>query len=605
LIFSKDIIKEIKERVDIVSIIGEYVYSLKKSGKNWIGLCPFHNDKTPSFSVSQDYGIYKCFACGESGDVIKFVEKIEGLEFTEAVEFLARKANISVEYQSTGEQKTIRKKDDLIRFNDRIVKLFQHFLLEREEGQDALDYLKKRGIDHEIINTFKIGYAPKGYNRLLSIIQKKGFKDDFLVESGIFSRGDRDLKTLFFDRVMFPIFNYRNECVGFGGRALNNDIKPKYINSPETILYKKSYNLYGMNWAKEHIQKEKKVFIVEGYVDVITCFKNGIKNVVAPCGTALTKEQIKLLGRYCGEIVVLLDGDEAGLKGAVKALKEFANIENVKTSVLVIPDGMDPDDYFKKYTIDDFKNFEKESIAGFDFLVFYHSRYLDKTDYQSLSGTLENLFDYINIWESEIIRNSFIEKLSNLIDIEKGVLLKEFNSFINKSKNFVKKEEIKVNLKENKEESILDKIKKREIDLLLLLTIISDGKELIKRSSLKKEHFFYPDTQNIYCNFFENNLINKQNVIDYIDDDKIKNYINERLFSIEFRLDENVLRNSAVDRIKDVIKKYYVRLNEEITEKIRLCELYKDDETVKELQEEKTINISEILKLSKLQELKK
>ncbi|HOV15809.1 MAG TPA: DNA primase, partial [Spirochaetota bacterium] len=306
---SKEIIKEIKDKSDIVSVIGEYVHSLKRSGKNWTGLCPFHNDKSPSFSVSDSYGIYKCFACGESGDVIKFIEKIENLSFVEAAHFLAKKAGINVDLSSNGSEVS-NIKEEYVNFNLRLVKLFQHFLLEKKESQIAREYLLKRGLNEDIIETFKIGYAPKEYGRLEDILKKRGFSEKFLTDSGLFSNNDGRLKTLFFDRVIFPIFNYRNECVGFGGRALNDGIKPKYINSPETVLYKKSQSLYGINFAKEFINTEKKVFIVEGYVDVISCYKNGLKNVVAPCGTALTKEQVKLLARYCNEVVLLLDADD-------------------------------------------------------------------------------------------------------------------------------------------------------------------------------------------------------------------------------------------------------------------------------------------------------
>lgn len=599
---SKELIKEIKDKSDIVSIIGDYVHSLKRSGKNWIGLCPFHNDKSPSFSVSEDYGMYKCFACGESGDIIKFIEKIENISFSESVLFLAKRSGITVEIDGSRESSS-KNKEILISFNDRVVKLFQHFLLEMKEGESALQYLEMRGIDRNIIEMFKIGYAPKEFGRFERLLKTKGFKDEFLVESGFFSLNENRLKTLFFDRVVFPIFNYRNECVGFGARTLNNEVKPKYINSPETILYKKSFNLYGINFAREFIQKDKKVFIVEGYVDVISCYKSGVKNVVAPCGTALTKDQVKLLSRYCSEVVLLLDADEAGLKGAVKALNEFANIENIRSSVLVLPDGKDPDDYFKKHDLSDFIELEKKKLSGFDFLIFYKTRDYNRGDYTSLVNVLNFLFEYISLWSRDVIRNSFIEQIALALNIDKGIVSKEFVNF---GKRVTKNEpETKTSNKDDGLSKNLTKDKQQEIDLLLILTNLSDSIDLVKRCGLRKDFFYYDETKKIFETFFENDFLEKKNILDFFVDDICKNYITQKIFSDELKSDESVLRNSAVDRIVRVINKFYERKIEELKESIRLAELYKDEDFVKELMEERDILAKEILKLKKLQELKK
>jgi len=605
LSLSKEIIKEIKDKSDIVSIIGEYVRSLKKTGKNWVGLCPFHNDKSPSFSVSEDYGVYRCFACGESGDVIKFVEKIENLTFMEAASFLAKKAGVNIDplfERDSG----VKKRDEFVAFNARLVKLFQHFLFDKKEGERALGYLKQRGLDEKLIDVFKIGYAPKEFGRLERILKKRGFDEGFLIESGLFSAGDKNFKTLFFDRVIFPIFNYKNECVGFGGRALNDLIKPKYINSPETLLYKKSFNLYGVNFSKEFIKEEKKVFIVEGYVDAISCYKNGVKNVVAPCGTALTKEQVKLLTRYCKEVVLLLDSDEAGLKGAVKALNEFANIEDIQSSVLIIPEAKDPDDYFKKHTLEDFKELEKKKLSGFDFLIYYRMRNCVKEDYVSLTGAIRFFYEYINLWDSEIIRDSFTDKLSSSLKIDKGIILREFNNFKNKgfSKTFLKENAPQNNEARFSKEFTISDDEKLEIDLLLFLSNISDGNSLIKRCSFNKDFLYYDKVKRVFESFFCNKLDEKQNIIDSFDDDYYKKYAEEKIFSEEFKFEENILRNGAIDRIAKITTKFYQRKIEEIKESIRFAELYNDEDFVKELMEDKDVIAKEVIKLKKLQELK-
>ena len=601
LIVPKNVIQEIKDRLDIVAIIGEYVHSLKNVGKNWSGLCPFHNDRNPSFNVSPDLGIFKCFSCGEGGDIVSFIQKIENISFTEAIKILAKRAGIELNLSSEEQSESFHKKEELLQFNNRLIKLFQYFLLERVEGKKAIKYLDQRGIDQTLIDVFKIGYTPRDYNRLSNFFLNKGFKEDFLISTGLFSNGDRGLKPLFFDRIIFPIINQNEECIGFGGRAISDDVKPKYINTPETLLYKKRYNLYGINISKKFIREEKKVFLVEGYMDVISCYKNGVKNSIAPCGTAITREQISLLNRYSEEVVLLLDADEAGKKGVEKALKESANIL-IKTSVLILPDQMDPDDYFKKFSIFDFKEFEKQSIDGFDFLLQYRTRDIDKNNYKKLIDALNLLFGYINLWESEVVKNSLIERMAEIFDIDKAMVAREFLTYKKKkrySRNIDDVEELRDN------NVVLDDLKKREIDLILFLLHITETEKIIKQCGLREEHFYHLFTQKLFKLFFnEISSINRKDFLNYIDDNDIKNYIEERLFSDEFKQPEEILRNNVIDRIIDVIKRYYLRLNQNINEKLRLGELYKDDDLVKKLQEEKSVIINEIVKLSKLQELK-
>ena len=360
---SKETITLIKENVDIVDVVSDYVRTLKKSGKNWLGLCPFHNEKHPSFTVSSEIGMYRCFSCGESGDIIRFLMKIENISFVESVVILAKRVGIALE-MSAEEASVSYKKDELIQFNTRIYKLFNFFLLDRNEGEKARDYLKKRGIDNDTINRFNLGYVPGGF-WLEDFLKKKGFQNDFLKETGVFSIKNGKLRAMFFDRLMFPIFNYRNECIGFGGRVLNDEMKPKYLNSPETMVYKKSSVLYGIQFAKDEMKKRGYAFLVEGYMDVIACHKNGLANAVAPCGTAVTREQLKLVSRYCGEIILLLDGDAAGVKGAVRALKEGVNLEDIKFSVILLPKGMDPDEYFKENQMEDFERLLENRIEAF------------------------------------------------------------------------------------------------------------------------------------------------------------------------------------------------------------------------------------------------
>lgn len=600
MLIPKNIIQEIKNRVDIVTIISQYIPGLKKSGKNWIGLCPFHNDRNPSLAVSPQLGIFKCFSCGESGDVIAFIEKIEKLSFNDAVIMLAKKANVTVNF-SNYDQTVSLHRDELIQFNERMVRLFQYFLLNKEEGKNALKYLEERGVTLDLIEKFKIGYAIKGYDRILRFLLKKGFKIEFLLQTGLFSKEGGRVKTIFFDRIIFPIFNHNSECVGFGGRALGINAKPKYINTSETIVYKKSNTLYGLELAKKSIMETKKVFLVEGYMDVISCHKAGIENVVAPCGTAVTREQIQLLSRYADELIFLMDGDDAGKKGVIKGLNESVNIL-VNKAVVILPENLDPDDYFKTHSLRDFEELLKTRIDGFDFLIKYYTENIEKKDRRALLAALANIFDYISRWESDVIKNSFIERIAEYLNLDKILVAKEFLIYKNKIRK-VEKQDFN---NEEKVKKDIDVRLKREIELFLLLSQLEDGKDLIKRCGLREEHLINTEAQQLYKDYL--NLRNDEfykNFLNYFDDDRVKIYIQDYFFkSEELKQGVNVIKNSIIDRIIEIIKYYYDMRNSEITEEIKYSQLYRDEERIKELQEEKTIIIDEILKLSKLQELK-
>lgn len=613
---SKQVIHQIKEQLDIVQIVGEYVPTLKRAGKNWSGLCPFHNEKRPSFSVAIDYGIYKCFSCGESGDIISFVQKIEGLTFNEAVLLLAKRAGIELELSDDAGH--YKKREDFVSFNNRLAGLFQYFLVSKQEGQRALSYLQDRGISKDIIDTFKIGYAPREYGRLERLLVGKGFKKQFLAESGIFKGHENSLKTMFFDRIMFPIYNHRNECVGFGGRILSGEGGPKYLNTPETILYKKSYNLYGIHTAKEAIKREKKVFIVEGYFDVVACYMNKVENVVAPCGTAITKEQIKLLSRFTQSITLLLDGDDAGAKGAIKALYESANIQNVQLEVLELPRGTDPDDFFKSNDYEAFKEYEKQSRSAFDYMVLYYTRDIDLKEYTQLMQALDALFEYIKLWESDLIKNSLLDKVSEILSIEKGVLTKEFASYTQRGykKRKPEPQEPKQSQPEVKQEKVEEKIKEivnehttSELELLVYLYKYQESPALIKQCGLMKKFFLSPQMARLFEQSLEGGFKEKSLLTDYIDSSTnhiLKEHFNNFVFTLEKieLLDRHLIIN-IVDRIKEIKKHFYEDKNRELKEKQRLAEMYMDSDLISEIMEEKYLNILEIKKLSALDVLKR
>ena len=340
---SEEILEKIKSQNDIVDVISERV-RLRKAGRNFTGLCPFHNEKTPSFSVSQEKQIYKCFGCGEAGNVISFVMKDKNLPFVEAVKYLANRANIPLEMHNGEKSKSAKKKDLLYRVNVEAAKFFFSNLM---NNQNAKEYFLNRGIKEETIKKFGLGFANDSWNSLMFYLRKKGINDVLLEEAGLISVNKEKGRKYdrFRNRVMFPVFDYQGKVIGFGGRVLD-DSKPKYLNSPETLVFQKGTNLYGLNFALKHNMSERYFVIVEGYMDLISLHQYGITNVVASLGTALTINQARLLKRYADKVIISYDADMAGQMATLRGL-EILRTAGFDVRVLNIPQGKDPDEYVR------------------------------------------------------------------------------------------------------------------------------------------------------------------------------------------------------------------------------------------------------------------
>ena len=309
-------IEEIKFKNDITDVISSYV-NLKRRGRNFVGLCPFHGEKTPSFNVYPQSNSFYCFGCGVGGDIITFVEKIENLDYFEAVKFLAQKAGIQMPENN-----------------------------KREKGKVALEYLRKRGLSDRIIKKFGLGYSPNSRYELINHLKAKGFKYEEMVNANLaYVKGNSYVSARFFDRVMFPIIDLRGNVIAFGGRIMS-DQKPKYLNTSDTLAFKKSLNLFSLNFAKA--ENNEFLILVEGYMDVIALFQAGFKNAVATLGTALTTEQAGIMSRYAKEVVICYDSDEAGQKAASRAI-ELLRPTGVLIKVISVPDGKDPDEFIRTY----------------------------------------------------------------------------------------------------------------------------------------------------------------------------------------------------------------------------------------------------------------
>ena len=346
---SEEILEKIKEENDIVDVISESV-RLKKTGRSFSGLCPFHNEKSPSFSVSQEKQIYKCFGCGESGNIITFVMKNKNVNFIDAVKYLADRANILLEDEARVNP-TAKKKELLYKVNVEAGRFFYSNLI---SDKTAMNYFLNRGIRQETIKRFGLGYSKDSWNSLLFHLRKKGFSEEILLQAGLVltSQKTGNKYDRFRNRVMFPVFDYRGKVIGFGGRVLD-DSKPKYLNSPETLVFQKGTNLYGLNFAIKSNLKERYFIIVEGYMDLITLHQYGITNVVASLGTALTVNQARLLKRYADKVIISYDADVAGQTATVRGL-EILKDAGFDVRVLSIPQGKDPDEYIRSNGKDSF-----------------------------------------------------------------------------------------------------------------------------------------------------------------------------------------------------------------------------------------------------------
>lgn len=356
-------IEEIKSRIDIVDFLSDYV-SLKKAGQNYKGLCPFHSEKTPSFMVSPSKQIFHCFGCNKGGDIFTFLMMYEKMTFSEAVSFLAEKANVTVR----GVKDTNAKSTKEVLFSIyKEASLF--FSGNLKKFKDAMNYLKERKINSDSIDMFSIGYSNKEKDSLFNHLKKRGYPLDDIKRSGLVIFGKSGVYDFFRDRLIFPIFDLQNRVVAFGGRIISEQKNaPKYINSPDTMIFKKGELNYGLNIAKNFISEKGYAIIVEGYLDVITCHQYGVKNAVAPLGTALTLDQLKRIKKFSNNILLLFDGDSAGISAAKRALK-LCYAESLTTKLLLLPAGEDPDSFLRRHGEKEFKKLLGRSISPIEFLL--------------------------------------------------------------------------------------------------------------------------------------------------------------------------------------------------------------------------------------------
>ena len=412
---AEETINEIRQRTDIVDIISEYV-QLNKQGRNYLGLCPFHQEKSPSFSVSTDKQVYHCFGCGAGGNVFSFLMEIEGLSFQEATIKLADKANIEL-----GDSLTLSKAksvpDDIkqmIEAHQLLSKFYHHLLVNTKEGQNALEYLLARGFSKQSIEKFQIGYALNSWDFDYKFLMNKQFHPKLLEKAGLIIKREQDGSYFdrFRDRIMFPIVNRNNETIAFSGRILGSE-QPKYLNSPETAIFNKSNVLYNYYLARPTIRKHQQAVLFEGFADVIAADRSGIENGVATMGTSLTKEHISILKKNVQSVTICYDSDSAGIEAAYKA-GEMLQKANCQVKVAVMPKGMDPDDYVKNYGEEKFRNDvigSSLTFMGFKMLYFRKGKNLQVEGDRLLY--LEEVLKEISLLESAVEKDLYLRQLSD------------------------------------------------------------------------------------------------------------------------------------------------------------------------------------------------
>ncbi|TVQ03889.1 MAG: DNA primase [Balneolaceae bacterium] len=405
--------EEIRATADIVEIVGDYV-KLKKSGSGFIGLCPFHQEKTPSFHVTPRLGIYKCFGCGESGDVFSFVMQMEGISFPESLKTLADRYGIDLPDEHVeGEDERTRKREGIFHALKFAGLFFHRQLLELEDATPARNYLEKRGYDKKIWRSFGLGYAPSN-SALLKAARNEGIGEEYLLEADLIKVSNQkdDYFDTFRNRLIFPIFNPSGKVIAFAGRILNEISKTaKYINSAQTPVYNKSEVVYGVNFAKNDIRKEQEVILVEGYTDVITLNQLGIKNVVASSGTSLTSGQIKVLQRYGNRIVMIYDADTAG-QAAMERGMDIALEQGMEVQLMELPDGEDPDSFLKKYGKESFLAYKKEHSEDFVTFSIHKAEKGGKMDSPAdRSSCIKKILDSIANIPGELDRQFYVQHL--------------------------------------------------------------------------------------------------------------------------------------------------------------------------------------------------
>ena len=606
----EEVISLIKDRLDIVDVVSQYVV-LKKSGANYWGLCPFHNDKKPSMSVSPSKGIYKCFSCGAGGDALNFLVKIQNREYKDVILELAEKFGIELPKKFAPSNETKNQKADMIKACEKAAKFYHLELKAAVDSNKAMTYLRGRGITDEVISKFTLGWAPNKYDSLYKELHKE-FKDEILEKAGLILKSNSGgWIDRFRNRIIIPIQNENGEYVAFGARAVDEGQNPKYLNSSDSLIYNKSKILYGLNSAKESIKTEDSVVIMEGYFDVISAQSNGVENCVASCGTAMTQEHIKLLSRYTKSrrIFLSFDTDSAGIKATKRGSEvirdTFATLGNIKQfdeshistmddnkysceiRVVSPPQGKDPDEFIRSMGGDAFKEYIKEAPLLIDFLLnnILKNKGSAKTPQQK-SELVEQIIDVLKDVNNKIIQSEYVKMVATVLEVDENAMLRELNrlSNANLAGNYATQEkklvtnssQFEIKAQKNLLSVFLSSSSSnnyQKLNELLPQNIIQDESLIIVKNTIDKLACTINNvrelTKNLYTEFIEDENLT-QILTDLVDMSEAFNGLAED--ELERAVRENIIRlkRCYAEQEAEKIRKHYREVNDDDMEALKL-----------------------------------
>lgn len=576
-----DQLEEIKSKIDIVDFIQEYL-PLKKSGRNFKALCPFHTEKTPSFMVSPEKQIWHCFGCGEGGDIFTFLMKIEGIEFGEALRILAQRAGVKI---ISIPKDLSNKKERLYQINKLAAIFYHKVLLESKAGKVAYNYLRKRQLQLPIIKEFYLGYAPLKGDILVNFLLQKGFNKTEIINAGLGIIKDNHLIDLFRGRIIFPLRNLHGDFVGFTGRTLSSEVMPKYLNTPQTLIFDKGKILYDLFLSKEEVKQKNAVILVEGQMDVLASYQSGIKNVVCSSGTALTEGQIDLIKRFTNKVFLAFDQDEAGEKAILRSIDLLIK-KNIELGIINIPQGKDPDECIRENP-----SFWQRAVnKPQPFMDFYFQKIFSKINKSieelSISEKKEianKILLQIKKFPDKIEQSLYIKRLAEIIDLPEKVLYESLESLSEKDGYQKEKDLIEVDSPLNKANILEDTV------LGLLIKFWPAVKNLINDLNLEEEDFQEEELRGLFKKFREFLKINKSfNYEEFICllKDSEQEKINLCLLAIDYyfgNLEQKEILKEVKNLVKRIKKNRYSNEKKELEKLIKKAELEKNKKITEKL----------------------
>lgn len=574
--YSDELLEEIRSQNDIVDVISQYVV-LKRSGRNYFGLCPFHNEKSPSFSVSPDKQIFHCFGCGVGGNVFHFISKVENVNFVESVQILAERAGINLPALGSYEDEKVAKLKAKVYDVNQFAAEFYHQNLYKPTSKHGQEYIKKRKLDNNTLKSFMIGFSGE-FDELYRALRKQGFEDEEILASGL---ANKSREGMYIDRyrhrIMFPIQDVRNRVIAFGGRVLD-DSKPKYINSPENIVYSKGRNLFGLNVAKKNNPGiMKRLLIVEGYMDAISLFQRGITNVVASLGTALTDAQGRLLRKSTEQVILGYDADGAGQAAIIRGM-EILRSMGCDIRVLQISGAKDPDEFVIKYGPDRFRKCMDDAISVVEYKVKNLKKDLNLENTSDKIKFLNAIAKILSEVDNSMEREVYVEKISKSYDISKEAIYAEINKrlYSNNSAN-TKVLEARPNIVRPKQEEKIDEFSARREQMLIYL-LINYPKESFTRikNVVSLEDIKSEKNRNIISILYTKLTTNEnvENILNWFEDNEVINYITG-ILAYDFELTDI---EKGIEDIENVYKKNaLVKRRDEIINKLNDSTLAKDE----------------------------